>query len=252
MEITSILRALASTVAAVIISLIFNKILPFKDPKQEIPQSNARADTFWAIGLCIFLLIIGTLLVSTYPSSEIQNASNIKDYYSIGYAVGQFVVFFLVMGLPLYFVLRIRKQGIDTIGFTKLNLTKSIALPFILLPTMAISSNYQGATVGQSIIKFMAFLPVGFFEEAVFRGYLQTRLINWIGKWWGLFLSSLMFSLWHLPYRLLVDRMSLGNAILDLLGMFFVSSLVLGWVFLLTKNIATPIILHTLMDWWEA
>jgi len=252
MEITSILRALASTIAAVIVSLVFNKIFLFKDVKQKIAQSNARTEAFWAIGLCIFLLIIGTLLVSTYSSSEIQNASNIKDYYSIGYAVSQFVVFFFVMGLPLYFVLRIRKQGMNSIGFTKLNLAKSIVLPFIILPTMAISSNYQGTNAGQSIIKFIAFLPVGFFEEAVFRGYLQTRLINWIGKWWGLFLSSLMFSLWHLPYRLLVDRMTFAYAILNLSTSFLIGTLILGWVFLLTRNIVAPTILHVLVDWWEA
>jgi len=61
-----------------------------------------------------------------------------------------------------------------------------------------------------------------------------------------------VFSLWHLPYRLFVDRMALGDAMFNILTGLLTSSLVLGLMFLVTKNIVTPAIVHTLMDWWEA
>jgi len=169
MEMSLTLRTLASIAGMVIISLIFGKVFSFKDTEHEILKSNPKVEAFWAIGLSIFIFIISILLVSTCVPNETPSSSSIENYYTIEYAISQFIVLLILIGLPLYFVLRIRKQGFETVGFTRLNLLKSITLPFVVLPVIMLGSDYKGISVGQNILKFLVFLPVGFFEEAMFR-----------------------------------------------------------------------------------
>ena len=37
-------------------------------------------------------------------------------------------------------------------------------------------------------------------EELLFRGLLQTRLVNWLGAWQGIGLSTLLFAAVHIPF----------------------------------------------------
>lgn len=78
-------------------------------------------------------------------------------------------------------------------------------------------------------------LSAGVGEEMLFRGVLQPSLVGWLGLVWGVALTSLLFGLLHpisVPYAVVAS----------LLGLY------LGLVFLLTGNLLTVIITHTLYN----
>jgi membrane protease YdiL (CAAX protease family) len=87
---------------------------------------------------------------------------------------------------------------------------------------------------------------VGFREEFFFRGYLQTRLIAWLGMWRGWILASVIMALAHIPSFCLTNGICGG--ILTTLVIIPVS-LFLGFVMIRTQNLVAPLMAHAIADW---
>lgn len=84
----------------------------------------------------------------------------------------------------------------------------------------------------------LAFLLVGFGEEAIFRGYIQKRLMLSVGNGWALLLSSLVFMAAHLAtYGKLLDFIDV-----------FLGGLVLGYIYILTNSLYLPAGYHFIYD----
>jgi membrane protease YdiL (CAAX protease family) len=99
-----------------------------------------------------------------------------------------------------------------------------------------------------SLYGFIVFLLGGFSEEVVWRGYIQTRLIARSGKLYGWLISSVAFSLWHLPinYRLYGGTAeALGVSLL----VQFPLGLAFGYMMIRTQNILPSSIYHLFFDW---
>ena len=90
---------------------------------------------------------------------------------------------------------------------------------------------FASAPSAQQAAMLGALAVVGFVEEAIFRGILQSQLVAWLGRWRGL----------------------LGGAggvdLLASLVPVFVVGIVLGLFMLAVRNIAGPAILHTAINW---
>jgi membrane protease YdiL (CAAX protease family) len=94
---------------------------------------------------------------------------------------------------------------------------------------------------------FLAVLVVGasISEELVFRRTLIPMLERrGLGQAWVLIISSVVFSLQHTPADL---SASLGFAIIHLFGTMS-GGLILGYLYLRTRNILWPILLHALIN----
>jgi membrane protease YdiL (CAAX protease family) len=78
-------------------------------------------------------------------------------------------------------------------------------------------------------------LAAGFGEELLFRGVLQELLIRWIGTWWGLAVTSLLFGLVH----------PITGVYVLIAGLF---GAYLGICLLTTDNLLVVIIAHALYD----
>ena len=57
-----------------------------------------------------------------------------------------------------------------------------------------------GISIPIFIQKFVLYLAMGFGEEVVFRGYLQTRLVERYGALWGILIASVTFTLVHIGF----------------------------------------------------
>jgi len=94
----------------------------------------------------------------------------------------------------------------------------------------------------------LALLVVAPFQEFFFRAWLQPRLEAALGRWRGLLLTALSFSLWHLlaPFEGTATsslQVSTLAGILTTLAM----GLAFGYIFQRVRNIAAPWLAHALM-----
>ncbi len=92
---------------------------------------------------------------------------------------------------------------------------------------------------------FMAM--VGFGEEFLFRGYLQTRLISRLGTWRGWVLASLLFAASHVPRYLFADGLGPGAAMVAA-ALLVPSGLAMGFIMFRTQNLLAPAIFHTITN----
>jgi len=67
----------------------------------------------------------------------------------------------------------------------------------------SLSTSVLGVSVPILLQKLVLYLAMGFGEEIVFRGYMQTRLVKQRGAIWGVLATSVVFTLLHqISYRL--------------------------------------------------
>lgn len=91
-------------------------------------------------------------------------------------------------------------------------------------------------------------LAISLAEESIFRGYIQLRLVSWMGRWQGIFLTAAMFAVWHVPAWI-------GHApdltVLGLVGLTFAQGLVLGWVMDRSGSVAAPAFYRAVSIWMQ-
>jgi membrane protease YdiL (CAAX protease family) len=86
---------------------------------------------------------------------------------------------------------------------------------------------------------------IGLAEELFFRGYLMTRLCDWLGDRWGLLLSGLIFGVGHIVSRVSQHGLAYPGHDLMLGLQTFLGGLVLGWVYLRSGRSIVPVsIIH--------
>lgn len=98
---------------------------------------------------------------------------------------------------------------------------------------------FSSTEIGRSILYGIpAFLLVGFGEEAVFRGYVQKRLMLSVGNIRALLISSLIFMAAHLfTYDKLLDLVDVA-----------LGGVVLGYLYILTESLYLPAAYHFIYD----
>jgi membrane protease YdiL (CAAX protease family) len=110
------------------------------------------------------------------------------------------------------------------------------------------AENSAGQTALQNpgIIPYLAvlqFLLVGPGEELLFRGVIQGRLREYFDAWPAILLTSLMFAPAHL-----LALSGGATAVLATIGILFVPSIIFGYLYEKTNNIAVPALAHGLYN----
>jgi membrane protease YdiL (CAAX protease family) len=158
---------------------------------------------------------------------------------------------------PALIVMRKRHETLASIGITKHNLGKSALLGIILSAFIflynTITKRLDTGEVLRSISlsdlwALMTFLVVGISEEFGFRGYLQTRLMAWLGTMWGWWVASILMAAGHVVQRITIMGMSGTDALVSSLSLIPIS-LLFGFILLRTENIIAGTILHAFIDW---
>ena len=92
------------------------------------------------------------------------------------------------------------------------------------------------------LLNIVLFICVGVSEELVMRGYVLSNLMDSYNKYLALFISSLLFSMMHIP-----------NNNVSLVGLLsiFVSGILLGLPVLITKKLWFSIALHFTWNYFQ-
>lgn len=144
----------------------------------------------------------------------------------------------------------------NAIGFSRRNLSSALIWGFVAGVMWAIytfiffhQDNQLPPLWGlQVAIAFPIWLLVmSPFQEFFFRGWLQPRLQTIMGKWGGLLITALGFTLWHFFPQLegtLTTTLPLSSPIGVL--SIFLAGLLFGYIYQRTENIVAPWVAHAI------
>lgn len=156
-------------------------------------------------------------------------------------------------------ILKIRKQGLETIGLRKgnkkLSLIMGITLAVILFFCNCLSNvlfdNQSFISVKEIMIYILYFFTVGLAEEVMFRGYIETRLHGYTKRiYLDVLLTGLLFMLMHFPFRMVAYHMSFMDLITNVPYMLdlFITHLILSYIRIKSDSLYGAIIPHWISD----
>lgn len=158
--------------------------------------------------------------------------------------------------LPLVVAMKRTKQSHRSIGISAENKERLLALGLVFSAILLTVLGFLAPSFGGGFKGFSLSLAyglvvhaiVGFSEETVFRGYIQTRLIAYSGTLKGLLITSLLFAFIHFPrfYFQFSGGVLEGSAFALLR---FPMGLLFGYIMIRSQNIIPSSILHLFTNW---
>jgi len=233
--------------SALVIHFIVKKL---QLKRYDLKIANHKRSAIISLIVVLITVIIISPLVGIF----------MKVFASNGLKGSAAVIFFVITGLlqitPLIIITLLRKESLYSLGITKKNVYTSVLIGFIsyiiYFAFMFIMKQYRFPFPTNSVFSLLSlvnFSLVAFAEEILIRGYLQTRLTEWLGNQIGLILTAFIFSFSHLIPMILSGNMNLSHAIISCISLFPIG-LFLGYLFSKCKNIVPSTIFHTLYSFF--
>jgi membrane protease YdiL (CAAX protease family) len=146
----------------------------------------------------------------------------------------------------------------SSFGFSSQKLSRHLALGLFLYVTFGFVTTLGFTAIatgvnpfkGYDVLYFLLYLPSQLFavalaEEALFRGYIQTKMSSVMGPTRAIFFQALLFGLWHIVGW--IAPLNLGGMAFHFAS-GFLFAVVQGAYFRYTRNLAGPILLHALTN----
>lgn len=172
---------------------------------------------------------------------------------SAAFAGGELALRMLIAAislLPVIILLIARGQPLKSTGWSREN-TRAGLMMGLLLAVLTIflrgkfTSLLKGITTEQGSL-LLVLLILCLAEETIFRGYIQLRLMSFLGTTWGWLATTLLYLLWQLPGRLWISQLS--TAWPEIL-ITLVQALLLGWMMRKTYHVAAPALYRAVSAW---
>jgi membrane protease YdiL (CAAX protease family) len=224
---------------------------------QTWPFAQPRSTALWGLGaVSAGWLAVTILFLALMPADGTSKQDPSSRSNGLTDVMGQAVTALLLLG-PAFLAMRRRREPWASVRVWRHNLGSSLIVgAFVALLTVVSIVFDSERDPGQVIARlgsghlwaFLQYGVVGFGEELAFRGYLQTRLVAWLGRAPGWVLASVLMALAHVGQRLTVGGMSRLDALGSSASLIPIS-LFLGYVMLRTENIVAPAVAHTFANW---
>ena len=228
---------------------IFSKVL--KLHPQTIMFSEKKKEGF--LSLLVFAAVLGATfgIYGFYDKVWVRATLTADPLYVL-----RDTIWIALILLPVIAALRWSKQTFGRIGAKRKDLKKNLALGLLtssvsLLLLGILSPFLGGGFAGFSVpvvYLLVSYTVIGFGEEAVFRGYIQTRLTANRGPKIGIAATTLLFVVYNFPlgYFCFSGDIQLGL----IFALWRLSTgLLYGYTFQRSKNLLPSSILHTLLAW---
>jgi membrane protease YdiL (CAAX protease family) len=238
------LPLLASLGAVLLIVFLFGRASKLA-PLFPVFQSPKKEALIALIPLAILGAFVVFMAVMVWKPGD---ASAEPGSYTFGQALQQLIANLIIL-LPFAAVVGIRRQGLETIGLSRHSLLPSLLVGLIASGVTMVIYRYPISALWMKpgeIYRLVAQLGVGISEEAIFRGFLQTRFTAWMGARRAEIITAVTFALFHIPQRIAhgIAGASLAVDLLVLLAW----GLVFGWAMRKMGNIAGLSLLHAVFN----
>jgi len=206
-------------------------------------------------------IVIVALFVVVFAWRTLTHAFQLFDERS-PFVIGAFDILWAAFLHVMCFVvviiaMRSSGQQLGSLGISRNGIRRMLALGLVVSAiylTLAglVAPSLGGGFAGFSpelAYGFILFTLVGFVEEILWRGYIQTRLVAHIGKLKGFVTTSLLFTvLWHFPGQFFLQSGAVVDAFVNTLTVF-APSLLFGYLMLRSQNVLPASIFHLFWDW---
>ena len=243
-------------VVGVAIVYLSSKALKLRPKPIAIAEPRKEATPVFLVVVATFVLT-SILVVFTntvfIPTFQLDKRPPFTfDVINVLWTAFSYAVWFLVLTLGM----KKTGQNLGSIGISGENKGRMLALgliPSVVYVTVAgfVAPSLGGGFNGLSsslVYGLIVYTLVGFSEEIVWRGYVQTRLIALSGTSKGLVTTAMLFALFHFPTRFyLYSGVALEGLVSAIL--LFPVSLLFGYMMLRSQNIIPSSIFHLLVNW---
>ncbi|MGA8856563.1 MAG: type II CAAX endopeptidase family protein [Candidatus Bathyarchaeia archaeon] len=197
-----------------------------------------------AIPLAIVVAdVIFLWMIYSIGTNPFQNFPRPDDSFTI-------VISTLVFIVPPVVVVWALGNGFGSIRVSLVHIKSSAALGILvsivlLAPTALFSPLFvlilqEGAI---DVIHILSSIYVAFSEEVFYRGFVQTRLENFLGARTGLVVTAIIFNLGHAPTWILLSNMSPGAFVANVI-LLLPFAILLGYLSQKSNNILGSGIYH--------
>ncbi|HWA52410.1 MAG TPA: CPBP family intramembrane glutamic endopeptidase [Patescibacteria group bacterium] len=163
--------------------------------------------------------------------------------------------------IPVFYLVKLEKNNLQSIGITWKNLFKGIYLSLFLGALFTIEAvianffkygqfNFAANLGNETLFTSLAIsFATAISEEIVFRGYFFTRIWAVLGnEWQANIITTIGWTIIHIPITIFVNKLDPLSAAVYLF-LTFVFGLGSAFVYARTKNISSSIFLHVLWEW---
>lgn len=219
---------------------------------------NARRAGLSALtAISVGWLAVSVLFFAIVSSESYSPSLPGERVYGPGDVMGQAMVALIAFG-PALLMMRWRREPWASAGISRHNLVPAFVVG-LLLALFSVVGEMLGSgqhclrgvdwrlTVGH-LWAFLLYAIVGFGEEFAFRGYLQTRMVAWLGRWQGWIITSILMALAHIVQRITMQDLHLTEAVISSVSLIPIS-LLMGYVMLRTENVVASGLFHTFANW---
>jgi len=219
---------------------IFKTDLTYKEMTEKYETGDGIIAVVFYLFLLLLYLFIGVVLVN-------------KGVY-IGIPANILLIIMCII------IVLVRKQNVATIGLTLKNIGKSslYGLVFGLLMSLiniipAIVAKTEIIGIGSALYNiFYYFIIIGFSEEIVFRGFIQTRLYGLIrSDVLATIIGGVMFGVMHVPFQMYNHNVDLITFLQKNYWMVltpFLLHFLMNFLYRKFNSIAAPTIFHGILN----
>ena len=223
-------------------------------PALENPKREASQALVLAIAVFIVTAMLEAFRFIVYqPLFHLNERPPLTvDYYDVTLTA----LFYLPWGIFLFLAMKRTGQDLRSIGVVKTDWKRAVAFGLSLsaayfgivgLFASPFSSGYT-ATSSSLAYGLLHNSIIGLSEEAIWRGYIQTRLIACYGSFRGLSGTSVLFALLHFPQRYFLYSGVILEALSSVL-LVIAAGLLFGYIMLKSQNVVAPTVFHALANW---
>ncbi len=213
---------------------------------------DARRSALPALGLVAAWMVVMVLAIAALSRPGTQPAAaTAAPVYDLSRVINQAIVYLIFVG-PAVVLMRWRREPWASAGISRCNLGSALLVgcgvaAAGILPSGGLQILARGLTDSQ-LWALPYYAVVGFWEEFLFRGYLQTRLVAWLGQGTGWLLAGILMAMMHIGQRVVFAGFSSPEAVISS-ALLIPISLFMGYLMLRTGNVIAPGIAHTFANW---
>lgn len=219
------------------------------------PATDSGNDRQWKLWVTVALLVLVVLRTSgwlpwwTLPGAgkSVHLAGNAAEGLGLPYNYGRNPAAFCL--IPLLFLVPF--TGFRYLGLERGHRTWRVVALWCAIPLLIVAGSLASGTMslGRSAKELISnTMQNGPWEEFLWRGAIQTRLVVLVDVPWGIVLSSLGFGIWHFNAQLGHSDGDIAVALARTIVMQSVVGLSCGIMYWRTRNLAACSICHVVFN----